>query len=116
MAKQVVSANYLDRQSPKRWLIRSQGQGIDTVQAFESVEATGVVFTKSSALEEGFACNVVAVCDTAVGSVQPFQKLGQGKRLEFKPWAAIFRNENGHEIQSCNCLVLNPDGSMFTYD
>ncbi len=115
MAKQIVSANYLDRESSKKWLIRSEEQGIEGAQAFESVEATGVVFTASSADEEGFGCSMVAVCDTAVGSSQPSKREPKyGKRLRFDGFD--FVDKKGDVVERCNCLVLNADGSMLTYD
>jgi hypothetical protein len=59
----VVSANYRDRSSKYKWLVRREEDPIEKVVAFKEVRAEGVIFKPSSKLEEGFGCKLVAYCE-----------------------------------------------------
>lgn len=63
----IVSANYRDRSSPLRWLLRSGGSEPVEASPFTALVANGVEFCPSSDYEEGFGCSIVAYCDGAQG-------------------------------------------------
>lgn len=63
MSKFVVSANYRNRNSQYKWLVRRIDEPIDRAVACEDVQCIGVKFTESNADEKGFGCGVVAVCE-----------------------------------------------------
>lgn len=56
----IVSANYRDR-SAKNWLVRNQGESIETYEVRERVVVNNFRFCESFAGEQGFGCHVVAV-------------------------------------------------------
>jgi len=61
----IVSANYFDRTSPQRWLLRPDQDTPSELNAVYHVLAHNVHFGNSSAMEEGFGCRVVANCESA---------------------------------------------------
>jgi hypothetical protein len=63
MSKFVVSANYRNRNSNYKWLVRRIDEPIEKAVACEEVYCIGVTFTNSNAEEKGFGCGVVAVCE-----------------------------------------------------
>lgn len=76
MARKIISANYRDRESPFRWLVRDEGQPAAEAVPCKSVEAVGVQFVETwrkdlpFSLEEesGFNCSVVAVAEDAIAN------------------------------------------------
>ncbi|MBP6869248.1 MAG: hypothetical protein KBC16_04060 [Candidatus Pacebacteria bacterium] len=105
----IVSANYQDRSSPLRWLIRDDSENPKRAVAVKSVIATGVTFGNSSAYESGFGCAVVAMCKSAVAAELPTEH--KGRPLKFAGYR--FVDENGAEVPACDTLFLAEDGSMY---
>lgn len=103
----IVSANYRDRSSPYRWLMRRKNESPSAAKAFKEIRATEVKFVESDALERGFGCMTVAQCETAEG-IGP-----EGKEtfLEFRGYR-FFEAETGKEVQGVSSLELRPNGSM----
>lgn len=64
--KWIISANYRDRSSAYKWLVRRSDQSPQEAKAFKSVRAKGVIFCPSTAYESGFGCSVVAFADEVV--------------------------------------------------
>lgn len=62
----IVSANYLKRQSPNRWLVRSVRQDPKQAQEAQTVYAEDVSFVSASGLEARLGCSRVAHCRSAV--------------------------------------------------
>jgi len=56
----IISANYRDRQSKYKWLVRGESQKPEQAIPVKSVVATGVVFQGSNHYESGFGCSTVA--------------------------------------------------------
>jgi len=107
----VVSANYRNRQDPKRWLLRGADDKPNTAKAFTSVVATNVKFTQSD-YESGFGCSVVAQAETAVGSDDAADAMRENEvKLTF--WGAGFETLDEKAVDSCASLRLTPDGSMY---
>lgn len=102
----IVSANYRDRKSPFRWLIRGENEPVLAARAFKSVRATGVVFGPSNEAEQGFGCTVVAICQTAEGKYPEQQQV----RLRFD--FVSFVDPNDDVVEKCDVLELGKDGSM----
>lgn len=101
MEKQwVVSANYLDRSSPNRWLVRRVGEPVEKAVAVRSVKAKGVEFTGSS-IEEGFGCSIVAECDSI--STDPHI-------LQFERHG--FQDETGNRIWAVSSIDLSEAGTI----
>lgn len=103
----IVSANYRDRGSPYRWLIRDEGEPLDTAKAFKSVKATGVKFERSSEEEAGFGCSIVARCETAVGH-EPEPKNSTQLTFEIND----FVDSGGNIVKCCEGLTLDSDGTV----
>ncbi len=104
----VVSANYRDRSSSLKWLVRSKDQAPEDAIAVNSVEATGVKFVRSSVYEEGFGCRIVAECDSVVADVadlKPAHNL-----LQFDDY--YFVDITGDRIDSCDRLTLTESGGI----
>lgn len=56
----IISANYRDRSSVNKWLVREESQKPEQAIPVKSVVATGVVFQGSNHYESGFGCSTVA--------------------------------------------------------
>lgn len=63
MSKFVVSANYRDRASEYKWLVRRIDEPIEKAVACQVVYCSGVIFGDSNKAEKGFDCNRVAFCE-----------------------------------------------------
>lgn len=111
-----VSANYRDRSSAYKWLVRRTEDPIEKAVACQEVRARGVVFGPSNASEEGFGCKQVAVCEsvsvdgTEVPTDLPTDWIsGAINRIAF----------NGLEmcklvpIESISRMQLDSDGHMY---
>lgn len=122
----IVSANYRDRTSKYRWLIRDESQDPRQARAFKAIDATGVAFCPSTQWESGFGCSTVAFCETAVG-YGPMVTAVDDEPLSHLP--ALIDNSvplhfNGRSffidkpdegtawVPTCANLRLNSDGSM----
>jgi hypothetical protein len=107
----VVSANYRNRGSEYRWLVRGSDEPIDKAIACKRVEMQDVKFQKSSEEEVGFGCNIVAVCDT----VEVFEK--EEPKPEPTPvrllfgWNTFFNPEN-RAVTRAKSVTLGDDGSV----
>ena len=64
MSKFVVTANYRNRKSEYKWLVRRYDESIDKAVACKRVKCSNVVFQASNKDEEGWGCHVVAVCES----------------------------------------------------
>lgn len=62
--RQVISANYLDRDSTFPWLVRGEDEHPSKAVAVRNVVAQNVEFKRSSQYEDGFGCARVAVADS----------------------------------------------------
>ena len=115
---QVVSANYKNRKSPYKWLMRDQDQGISQAQEFKAIKATNVIFKPSNKSEEGFGCTAVAFCATAEGfDIAPEFNKEEFKELQFKEigvfsWG-FFEKGTQTKIEKIELLYLTENGSMY---
>ena len=116
--KSIVSANYLDRRSKDKWLVRDSSEKVKKAQAFSSVKAIGVKFTYSYAPEQGFGCSIIALCDS-VETENPQMPTGDSVRaLKAKSLYFSFDrflDSDGKIVDGCKILFLAPDGSMTAY-
>lgn len=62
--KYTISANYLDRSSPFRWLVRREDQTPQEAIACKRVVAVNVSFKSASHVESALGCSEVAVTET----------------------------------------------------
>lgn len=119
--KYIVSANYRDRSSPYRWLIRKSDEPAEEAKACQKVVATGIQFVETTyrtdlVAETGFGCGVVAECDSAQGFYFEEENL---KAVETKQIASLYfdmdRFRKSSDDQAVNCaaeLTLSPTGEM----
>ena len=133
MSKFVVSANYRDRTSPYKWLVRESGKPLDTAVACKEVVAHNVEFVQSTDGEYGFGCFVVGIADEAsVIDPEPKPELSQeipAQEVTLKPepmqemaqltfyndgnrWNAGFRHGET-PVSKVKRLELKADGAMF---
>ncbi len=113
----VVSANYKDRESEFKWLIRAEHQHSEKAKEFQFVKAIGVEFKDSNAYEIGFGCTKVAFCKIAEGSNSPFEGIDQTKltMLSFEPFWGYFYVTGSVQkrVKELNELYLDKDGKMW---
>ncbi len=76
--KFVVTGNYFDRNSPKKWLIREDGQEPQQATAFKFIKADNIVFSHAGAVEQSLGCCIAANCESATG----FNKPGAGDEMQ----------------------------------
>jgi hypothetical protein len=110
----VVSANYRDRQSPLKWLSRGKDEDPEKAKAFRNVIATNVKFGSSGKYESGFGCQVVALCETAIGQkITKKTKKPEGREVTLVFNGRFFcAKELEIAIGECKMLILREDGSM----
>lgn len=104
----VVSANYRDRSSVFRWLVRKADEPIEKAIACKRVKASGVQFRPSNKSEQGFGCARVAfaesveIIDQEKKTIEVifdglFDFIGKvtGTRLTDRTFKALELTENG---------------------
>lgn len=106
MKKWIISANYRDRNSPYRWLVRARDERPEAAVAYKSVRAKGVEFARSSEFEAGFGCTIVAQADEFVAEGP--EPRGHRLRFDFDQ----FLNQAGNPVRSAGELHLDADGTM----
>lgn len=112
----IVSANYRNRKSKNRWLMRSAEQKPKEAKALTSVAATEIRFKKSKAEELGFGCYMIAEAQTVEVSkaVDNDIRVGEVKLLFcLVSQRAWFQTVDGVKVDSCVSLRLTPNGSMY---
>ena len=107
----VISANYLDRNSDLRWLVRQPGQAPQDGQLLTSLRVDGdVSFIPGGLLEAWWGCVQVAVTKakiiTDLGEVDPLPD-----RLTFNGKRFIDAQQN--VVERVKSLDLRPDGKIF---
>jgi hypothetical protein len=109
----IVSANYLDRESPERWLVRDSSQP-EAAVAHRGVIAHGVAFCPASDYEAGFGCNVVAHCENAIGGSEDVAIPEGATPLKLVKKIGLFFNEDySLVVETCDILNLRSDGSTY---
>lgn len=109
----IVSANYRNRDSDMRWLVRDEGAPLDSAVESKSLKAKEVVFYQSSPEERGFGCSIVARCNSVEILGDTMQKKGRGQvtlRFDGNHFCAV---ETAKKVGKCTTLNLNPDGSIY---
>ncbi len=106
-----ISVNYLDRESPIRWLLHHQ-EYPETVQALRSVFAVDVRFLQSKDYEAGYICTLIAECWIAIGNEMPPSVL-ENVLLSFDRRTGFFTDRSGKIAVSCGKLYLLPNGSIY---
>lgn len=106
MPKCVVSANYRDRQSELRWLVRREDKPVDSAVAVKSLVARDVQFTKSNEDESGFGCKLVAMAT----SVELLAEKDGGEKLTWD--GSWFRDAAGKVVKEVAELVLSASGEV----
>ncbi len=106
----IVSANYRDRSSPLKWLVRPAISSPAAAVACKSIEATGVKFVETpfGSGEMGFGCRIVAECECVIADLGTIEEL---KPLSFD-WNR-FVDLEGKEVAGCDRLILTGSGGMF---
>jgi len=105
MSQFIISANYRDRQSPNKWLVRRQDEPLSKAIEVASLKATGVRFTGSNLSESGFGCSIVGVAD----EVQ--YTLPQPKLTPLRFSGSSFKTEDHERVDEVKSLILSDDGS-----
>jgi|SRR3989338_11151215 len=107
----IVSANYLDRQAKKRWLVREAQHSPKRAEPVLSVELENVQFVESGYFEHGFGCNVVAKAKTVVALKTSNRKRKNEVKLLFI--VNYFMTQDRDYVDSCASLRLTPNGSIY---
>lgn len=110
-ANYIVSANYRDRSSKYKYLVRESGQRPEAAIAVLAIVCIGVRFCPSSDFESGFGCNTIAECQDVeykASDVEP-----QVDEFEVKFAGRDFTNrDTGDVVDTLDELVLSPSGKM----
>ncbi|WP_157605487.1 hypothetical protein [Schlesneria paludicola] len=106
----VVSANYRDRSSPYRWLIRKSDEPAENAKAYKRVELEEVTFERSNQNEEGYGCRTVAFADKAIG-FEP-EEVAENRAVNLRFDGEEFRDESNLVVKSCTTLKLGKFGDM----
>lgn len=109
----VVSANYRDRESAYKWLVRQEDEPMAAAKAYKSLMATGVEFIDSNQAEKGFGCRVVARCETVTVDVGDLNQPMNSRRFPLRfAGNSFFKKGTREEVKSLDALELREDGSM----
>ena len=103
----IISANYLDRTSPYKWLVRNEQDPVEKAVACKEVKATNVSFRASSTFEEGFGCRTVAVTNDEVEIISP-----EPKPVELRFVGDAFYDPDYVEVREVSTLHLTSEGKM----
>jgi hypothetical protein len=106
----VISANYFDRDSAFRWLVRRAGDSTGKTVAVRSVAAKGVRFAGSDIDERGFGCMVVAMAEEC--EFLGIEDVADGRRIVFATDRFV-DHDSGVSVAKCERLRLNSDGKIF---
>lgn len=102
----VVSANYRNRKSPYKWLVRKATDPIEKAYACKSVVASGVEFRPSSQSEEGFGCRRVAHAESVeVSGVESVE-------IKFDGRQTFYNESTGKAVTKLARMELGEDGSI----
>lgn len=101
----VVTPNYRNRDSEYKWLIREEGQPLESARACRRVEAHNAKFADSKE-ESGFGCSVVAIAEKAIG----YGFEDEETRLTFN--GRQFVTQGNRPIYSAGELYLSDDGGI----
>lgn len=107
MTMLIISANYLDRSSEYKYLVREQGKPVSTAKVCKAVSIDGPSrIEQSSELEEGFGCRRVCVADSRHVTMTGVQ--GEPERITFDGYD--FRNSDHKKVDRFDKLELNENG------
>lgn len=109
--KTVISANYKDRDNKTTpWLTRFASQGTTDARPVRSLHATKVRF-RSSDIESGFGCNLVAEsdADNVLSVVDSIPVPAFAEPLTFTGSSFL---AGGKYVEEVDALHLLPDGKM----
>lgn len=109
----IVSANYRNRNSEMRWLVRDEGAPLDSAVEYKGLKAKGVVFYKSTTEERGFGCSIVARCKSVEVIGDRMQKKGRRQVTLRFVHDHFYAFEIAEKVGKCTTLNLNPDGSIY---
>lgn len=125
----IITANYRDRKSPYKWLVRRANEPLAAAKACKGVTASGVEFKQSRDGEDGFGCAIVAEASHATmleiepepstldpNRFEPLATPVTSCTLEFIGYCFVDKNAQGEDRQAVDAadhLELFPDGSMF---
>jgi len=109
----IVSANYLDRGSPNKWLARAAGVEPEKAQPHKELRLTNVTFGASSASERGFGCSVVAKCEAVEYDPAPKAMNTKGMHELRFSWDRFCDLVSGKEVTSSPLIILDSTGRVF---
>ncbi len=120
MTAYIISANYRDRNSEYKWLVRREEQDLEEAIELKTVTATGVVFQSSNQRESGYGCGRVARATNVdywyEGNGGDYEEdrspeiTDEHVNLHFDGYS--FKTEAGQFRNVLEELVLLPDGKM----
>lgn len=118
----IISANYRDRQSLLKWLVRRRDEPAEKARECQSLTARFVRLEKSSEVEEGFGCRVVAAAelvhvdgdelseDEKRWNWDEREVIPPNRKVDFGLYE--FLDSKERPIKCANTLRLEADGSI----
>ena len=107
MSKFIVSANYRDRDSKYKWLVREEGQKPQEAIAVLAVICVGVAFCPATDWETGFGCSTIALCDDVSYKAEDVEPV----EVDLKFSGHSFYNGK-NVVETVAELTLGSDGKM----
>lgn len=105
-----ISANYRNRKSEYKWLVRKTDEPVEKAIAVKTVTAKKVRFSDSNRIEEGFGCKVVAITESAVWT--DAEKPAPVPAQIYFDYTRFVNPLTGNMVRETEELRLAADGSM----
>jgi len=106
----IISANYNDRSSPQKWLVRDENGGREDTVPSKQLVGYEVTFERSSKWEEALGCTRVARAQS--WGVSGTADRGWAREMYFS--CSNFYDSKTHlPVARCSVLLLEPDGKMY---
>jgi hypothetical protein len=107
----IVSANYRDRSSKYKWLVRPEGADPKTAIAVAAVVCIGVQVCPSTDYESGFGCSTICKCEDVEYSAEDVEPQVSEVSLKFAGHS-FYDPNTGDDVSKMDEFRLGADGSM----
>jgi len=106
----IISANYNDRNSPQKWLVRDENGGREDTVPSKQLVGYDVTFQRSSSWEEKLGCSRVARAKSY--SVDADVDEDRVREMYFT-CGNFYDRKTDVPVDRCSVLMLEPDGKMY---
>lgn len=109
----IVSANYLDRNSEYKWMVRDEDDS-NKLEFLKELNVCDVEFQPAGKVEVAHGCGTIAYTTYKMKSTASkiVTNITNLLRLRFQNNEFV-REDNGQVVRECKLLSLRSDGSMY---